>query len=50
MIITVINHEGGVSKTTTTQAIGQGLALKGFKVLFIDTDPRAKLIQYELYR
>lgn len=45
MIITVINQKGGVSKTTTTQAIGQGLSLKGYRVLFIDTDPQANLSQ-----
>lgn len=45
MILTIINQKGGVAKTTTTQAIGQGLALKGYKVLFIDTDPQANLSQ-----
>jgi chromosome partitioning protein len=45
MIITVINQKGGVAKTTTAQAVGQGLALKGYKVLFIDTDPQGNLSQ-----
>ncbi len=39
-IISINNQKGGVAKTTTTQALGQGLSLEGFKVLLIDLDPQ----------
>jgi len=42
-IIAIINQKGGVGKSTTAQAIGQGLNLKGFKVLFIDLDAQGNL-------
>ena len=42
-IIAVINQKGGVGKTTTTLAIGAGLILKGFKVLYIDLDAQTNL-------
>lgn len=42
-IIAVINQKGGVGKSTTAQAIGQGLTLKGYKVLFIDLDAQGNL-------
>lgn len=42
-VITVANQKGGVGKSTTAQALGDGLTLKGFKVLFIDTDPQGNL-------
>lgn len=41
--IAVINQKGGVGKSTTALAIGQGLLLKGFKVLFIDLDAQGSL-------
>ena len=34
--IAVINQKGGVGKSTTAQAIGAGLILKGYSVLFVD--------------
>jgi chromosome partitioning protein len=41
--IAVINQKGGVGKSTTALAIGQGLFLKGYKVLFIDLDAQGNL-------
>jgi chromosome partitioning protein len=35
-VLSVINQKGGVAKTTTAGAIGAGLALRGFRVLFIN--------------
>lgn len=42
-IIAVINQKGGVGKSTTAQAIGQCLHLKGYKVLFVDLDAQGNL-------
>lgn len=41
--IAVINQKGGVGKSTTALAIGAGLILKGYKVLFIDLDSQGNL-------
>lgn len=41
--ITVGNFKGGVSKTTTVMTLGQGLSLRGYRVLLIDTDPQGSL-------
>ena len=41
--IAVINQKGGVGKSTTASAIGAGLALKGYRTLFIDLDAQGNL-------
>lgn len=45
-IITLANHKGGVSKTTSTASIGACLARMGKKVLLIDLDGQANLTLY----
>lgn len=44
-VVSVINHKGGVGKTTTTGYLGEAIARKGFKVLLIDLDPQGNLSQ-----
>lgn len=44
-IISIINHKGGVGKTTTTLNLGKAFSLKGKRVLIIDNDPQANLSQ-----
>ena len=41
--ICVVNHKGGVGKTTSVVNIGAGLALHGKRVLLIDIDPQTNL-------
>lgn len=45
-IISIINHKGGVGKTTVTANLSKALSLKGAKVLLVDFDPQANLTAY----
>ena len=38
-IISLFNHKGGVSKTTTTFHLGWMLAILGKRVMIVDADP-----------
>jgi len=42
-VVAIINHKGGVGKTTLTANLGAGFAARGQKVLLIDLDSQASL-------
>ena len=42
-IVAVVNHKGGVGKTTTVVNIGHKLTMEGFKVLLVDADPQGNV-------
>lgn len=44
-VISVVNHKGGVGKTTSTLNLGSALALLGKKVLCVDMDSQGNLSQ-----
>jgi chromosome partitioning protein len=39
----IFNHKGGTGKTTTSVSIAAGLALKGYRVLLVDTDSQGNV-------
>ena len=41
--IAISNQKGGVGKSTTVSALGAGLFLKGYKVLYVDLDAQGNL-------
>lgn len=42
-IVCVTNQKGGVGKSTTAEALADGLTLKGYKTLLIDLDPQGSV-------
>lgn len=47
-IVTLYNHKGGVSKTTSTFNLASYLAEKGQRVLMVDADPQCNLTEIAL--
>jgi len=45
MVVSVVNHKGGVGKTTTTINLGRALSLLDYNVLVIDIDSQGNLSQ-----
>lgn len=46
MILSVLNHKGGVGKTTTVHNLGAALAKSGKKILLVDFDPQCNLTSH----
>jgi chromosome partitioning protein len=44
-IISILNHKGGTSKTTTSLNLGSAFSKLDYRVLFVDLDPQANLSQ-----
>jgi cellulose biosynthesis protein BcsQ len=44
-VVTLYNHKGGVSKTTTTFNLAHYLAEKGKRVLVVDADPQCNMTE-----
>lgn len=42
-VITLLNHKGGVGKTTLTYTIGAGLASRGYRAVMLDADGQGSL-------
>lgn len=41
LVVTLLNEKGGVGKTTIALHLAAGLAIKGYRVVFLDTDSQA---------
>ena len=48
ILISLFNHKGGVSKTTTTFNLGWTFAEMGIKTLIVDLDPQCNLTEFSL--
>ncbi|MDE5798563.1 MAG: AAA family ATPase [Treponemataceae bacterium] len=46
--ISIFNHKGGVSKTTTTFNLGCALARLGKRILLVDADSQCNLTLYSM--
>jgi cellulose biosynthesis protein BcsQ len=49
-IVTLYNHKGGVSKTTTTFNVAHDLARSGVKTLVIDADPQCNMTELLMFK
>ena len=47
-IISLFNHKGGVSKTTTAFNLGWAMAESGKRILIVDGDPQCNLTIFSL--
>lgn len=45
-IISIVNHKGGVGKTTSVANLGKAVSMQGKKVLLVDTDAQANLTSF----
>jgi chromosome partitioning protein len=45
-IVAVANQKGGPGKTTVTMVLAAGFALRGYKVMVVDTDPQGSAMRW----